>query len=144
MASRTFLQGLRAIVKGDVDFDSVTLKTMLMATVPTTANLYTWAVRSDITGEFSATGYTAGGVAQAYTFNAADTVNFKQTITMAALSGAWPTVTWPTPPVGCIIYADKGSAAADIPLFWVLFSSVVAPGGLDFPVTYASNFEFVL
>ena len=42
MASRAFLQGVRAIVKGDVDFDTATLKVMLMATAPSTTNLSAW------------------------------------------------------------------------------------------------------
>lgn len=144
MASRAFLQGVRSIIKGDVDFDTATLKVMLLATEPSVANLDAWATRSAMSGEFVATGYTAGGVAQAFTLNAADTTNHKQTITLTNISSAWTGVTWATPPVGCVVYADKGAAASDIPLWWVLFSSTTAPAGGEFPITYSSNAEFVL
>ena len=144
MASRAFLQGVRAIVKGDVDFDTATLKVMLMATAPSTTNLSAWATRSAMSGEFSAAGYTAGGVAQAFTLNAADTANHKQTITLTNITGAWTGVTWGTPPVGAVVYVDKGAAASDIPLWWVEFSSVTAPAGGEFPITYSSAAEFVV
>lgn len=144
MASRAFLQGVRSIIKGDVDFDTATLKVMLMSTEPSVANLDAWATRSAITGEFSATGYTAGGVAQAFTLNAADTTNHKQTITLTNITGVFTGVTWPTPPLGCVVYASFGSAATDVPLWWVLFSSVTAPAGGEFQVTYSSSAEFAV
>lgn len=144
MASRAFLPFARALAKGDIDFDTATFKVMLMATEPSVTNLDTWATRSAVSGEFSATGYTAGGVAQAFSLDAADTTNHKQSVTFSNISGAWTGVTWATPPVGCVIYMNNGSAAADIPVYWILFSSVVAPSGGEFPITYGSKADFAV
>lgn len=144
MASRTFLQAVRSLTKGDIDFDTVTLKVLLMASEPSVANLDAWANRSDISGEFSDTGYTAGGVTQTFTLNAADTTNHLQSITLDDISSAWTGVTWSTPPVGAIIYVNSGTDTTDKLLWWVLFSSVTAPAGGEFPITYSSDAQITV
>ena len=75
MASSNFTNLARALAKGDLDFDTNTFKVMLVSAIPSEANLDAWANRSDVTSEISGTGYTAGGIAQAFTLDALDTAN---------------------------------------------------------------------
>lgn len=142
MASANFLKYSLHFAKGDIDFDTISLKVMLVTSVPSEANLDAWEFRSDVTNEHAATGgYTAGGVAQAYTLGAVDTTNDKTPITFTNNSTAWTSATLTA--VGSIIYKDTGSAATDILMQFIDFGGTVSSTAGTFALTYTATHDIV-
>lgn len=137
MASALFTNYTRNLTIGRHNFSLDTLKVMLVSSVPSEANLDSWVARSDATNEVTGTGYTAGGIAQAYTLNAVDTTNNRETITLTNITSGWTatTVTYS----GAIYYKDSGSAATDYLIGFVDFgtSTPVTNGTID--ITYTSD-----
>ena len=133
MASFNFDGFANSLAKADIDFDTVTLKVLLVTATPTR----TWTNRSELTGEVTGTGYTAGGIAQAFMLNALDTTNHRQGITLTNISNGWTGATF-TGVVGAVVYVNSGSAATDKLLTYVEFSSVTQPTAGTFSITYAA------
>ena len=67
---------------------------MLLSAVPSEANLDAWANRSDVTSEISGTGYTAGGISQAFTLDAVDNTNNRQSVTYTNITNGWTAATF--------------------------------------------------
>lgn len=134
MASFNFDGFARALAKGDIDFDTLSLKVMLVTAAP---NRATMTNRSDITSEVTGTGYTAGGISQPFTLEALDTTNHRQAITLADITSGWTGATF-TGVVGCVIYKNSGSAATDTLFTYVEFSSVTQPTAGTFSIDYTS------
>ena len=138
MASANFTNLPRALAKGDLDFDANTFKVLLVSTLPSEANLDAWANRSDVTGEVTGTGYTAGGIAQAFTRDAIDTTNNRQSVTYTNITNGWTGATFSA--VGAIIYKNSGSAATDTLLHLVDFGGTISCTAGNFSITYSTPF----
>ena len=138
MASANFTNLPRALAKGDIDFDTLTCKVMLISALPSEANLDAWANRSDVTTEITGTGYTAGGIAQAFTLDAIDTTNNRQSVTYTNIVNGWTNSTLSA--VGAIIYKDSGSAATDTLLHVLDFGGTVSSTAGNFSITYSAPF----
>lgn len=138
MASANFTNLPRALAKADIDFDTATFKVLLVSSLPSEANLDAWANRSDVTDEVTGTGYTAGGIAQAFTLDAVDTTNNRQSVTYTNITNGWTASTFSA--VGCIIYKNSGSAATDTLLHLVDFGGPVSCTAGNFSITYSAPF----
>lgn len=138
MASANFTNLARALAKGDIDFDTNTFKVLLVSSIPSEANLDAWANRSDVTNEITGTGYTAGGIAQAFTLDALDTANNRQSVTYANISNGWTSSTLSA--VGAIIYKNSGTASADILLHFIDFGATVSSTNGNYSITYSAPF----
>ena len=138
MASANFTNLPRALAKGDIDFDTNTFKVLLVTSLPSEANLDAWANRSDVTGEVTGTGYTAGGIAQAFTLDAIDTTNNRQSITYTNITNGWTSATFSA--VGAIIYKNTGTSTTDTLLHLVDFGGTVSCTAGNFSITYSTPF----
>lgn len=140
MASFNFTKLTNHLAKADIDFDSASLKVMLVSSVPTTTetsgNQDSWEFRTNVTNEITGTGYTAGGIAQAYTLNAVTASG--QTVTYTNISSGWTGATFSA--VGAIIYKDTGNTATDILMHFVDFGGTVSCTAGTFSITYSGPF----
>lgn len=137
MASTVFTNFARNLCIARHNFGSDTLKTLLVSSVPSEANLDAWIARSDVTNEITGTGYTAGGVAQAFTFPAVDTTNNRQALTLTNLSPGWTTATFSA--LGAIPYKNSGTASTDYLIEFVDFGGTVTCTAGNFSITYTSD-----
>lgn len=138
MASANFRNIARELAKANLDFDTLTCKILLVSSVPSESNLDTWANRSDVTNEITGTGYTAGGIAQAYTLDAFDTTNNRQPISYTSNSTAWTSATINA--VGAIIYKNTGTASTDTLLHFVDFNGSMSVTSGTFALNFTSPF----
>jgi hypothetical protein len=142
MASTVFTQTARSFATAKFDFSTLNtstgLKTLLVSSVPSEANLDSWANRSDVTNEITGTGYTAGGVNQAFTFSAIDTTNNRQAVVLTNLSPGWTTATFSA--VGAIVYKNTGTNTTDTLLEFIDFGGTVSCTAGNFTVTYNTDF----
>lgn len=106
MASLIYNSAIRDALTGALDYDTDTFKVML--TNGYTPNKDTHTKRSDVTGEVTGTGYTAGGAATTTTVAAVDAANDDVEITTGAAN--WPTSTITAD--GAVIYKSRGGAAS--------------------------------
>jgi len=136
MASTNFTNLPRALATAGHNFSSDTLKVLLVSSIPSEANLDAWANRSDVTNEITGTGYTAGGIAQAYTLDALDATNNRQSVTLTNISNGWTTATISA--VGCIVYKNSGSAATDKLISFVDFGGTVAVTAGSYGINYST------
>ena len=146
MASFNFTNLARHLAKADIDFDTATFKVLLVSSVPTTTdttgNQDAWDARSSVSNEITGTGYSAGGIAQAFTLNALTLVGGKQTITWTNITNGWTTATFSA--VGAIIYLNSGSAATDYLLHFVDFGGTVTCTAGNFSITYSTTFDITV
>lgn len=138
MASANFTNLLRHLAKADIDFDTSTFKVLLVSSVPSETNLDSWVYRSDVTNEITGTGYSAGGISQAFTLDAVDTTNNRQSVTWTNITNGWTSATFSA--VGAIIYQNVGSAATDRLLHFVDFGGTVSCTSGNFSITYSTPF----
>lgn len=138
MASANFSNLPRHLAKGDLDYDTATFKVLLVSSVPSEANLDAWVYRSDVTNEITGTGYTAGGIAQAFTLSALDTTNNRQGVVYTDITNGWTTATFSA--VGAIIYKDTGNSATDILLHMIDFGGTVSCTAGNYSITYSAPF----
>lgn len=106
MASLIYNSAIRDALTGALDYDTDTFKVML--TNGYTPNKDTHTKRSDVTGEVTGTGYTAGGAATTATVAAVDTANDDVEITIGAASWSTSTITAD----GAVIYKSRGGASS--------------------------------
>ena len=138
MPSTVFSNFSRNLALARHNFSSDTLKVLLVSSVPSEANLDTWISRADVTNEITGSGYTAGGIAQAYTLNAVDTTNNRTTLTLTNNPTAWTTATFST--VGAIVYKNSGVAATDYLIEFIDFGGTQTVTAATFALTYTSDF----
>lgn len=138
MASANFTNLPRHLAKGDLDYDTATFKVLLISSVPSEANLDAWVYRSDVTNEITGTGYTAGGIAQAFTLSALDTTNNRQGVVYTDITNGWTTATFSA--VGAIIYKDTGNAATDLLMHMIDFGGTVSCTAGNYSITYSAPF----
>ena len=106
MASTSFDSFLYDLATGAIDLDTDTIKVMLV-TSAYTENMATHAKRSDVTGEVSGTGYTAGGNTVTVTVTK-DTTNHRITVSLGG-------TTWPTSTITArkaVYYKSRGGASS--------------------------------
>ena len=129
MTSLIYTSAVDDSARGAIDFDTDTFK-VLLVTSSYTASKSTHAKRSDITGEVTGTGYTAGGATSACTVTK-DTSNSKVTLGFAAVS--WPTSTITA--AGGVIYKSRGGASsADELVGYIDFGGNISSVGGTFTV----------
>lgn len=138
MASANFTNLPRHLAKADIDFDTATFKVLLVSSIPSEANLDAWVYRSDVTNEVTGTGYTAGGIAQAFTLDAVDTTNNRQSVTYTNITNGWTSSTISA--VGAIIYQNTGTASTDRLLHFIDFGGTVSSSNGNFSITYSAPF----
>lgn len=142
MASFNFTNLARALSKAEIDFDTATFKVLLVSSVPTTTDTtgdkHTWIDRADVTNEITGTGYTAGGIAQAFTLNAATLVGGAQSVSWTDITNGWTSASFSA--VGAIIYLNTGVAANDLLLHFVDFGGTVTCTAGNFSIDYTANF----
>lgn len=138
MASSVFTNTARSFATAKFDFSANTLKVMLVSSVPSEANLDAWTNRSDVTNEITGTGYTAGGIAQAFTLNAIDTTNNRQSVTLTNIVNGWTASTFSA--LGAIVYKNSGTNTTDTLLEFVDFLGTVSCTAGNFSITYTSDF----
>lgn len=129
MASLIFTSLFRDLAKGDIDFDTATVKAML------TTNSYTenkdHSRRSDVTNEITATGYTAGGATVTATVPAVDTTNDRWILTLGLAT--WSAFTGTSRKL--VYYVSTGTAANDPLIAIVDFGSDVTRTAQTMEVT---------
>lgn len=138
MASANFRNFALALAKGDHDFDTDTLKAMLVTAAPSESNLDTWVDRADVTGEHAATGgYTAGGFNVTIDSVALDTAGNRAVITLSAASPTYTGVTL-AGVLGCIIYKSTGVAANDLLISFVDYGSAKGVTAGNFTASFTT------
>jgi hypothetical protein len=107
MASLVYTSFLEDLAKANIDLDTATIKVALVDS-SYTENKDTHTKRSDVSGEVSGTGYTAGGTTVTVTVTK-DTTNDRLDISLG-------TVTWPTSTITArkaVYYVSTGTASTD-------------------------------
>jgi hypothetical protein len=139
MASTNFTNFTRGLATGAHNFSSDTLKVILVSSVPSEANLDAWVFLSDVTNEITGTGYTAGGIAQAYTLNALDTTNNKQPISPTDITAGWTSATFSA--VGAIIYKDTGTPTTSRLITFADFLGTVSVTAGSYNIDYTTAID---
>lgn len=130
MASLIYNSGLDDEAKGNIDFDTDTFKCLLV-TSSYTPDKDSHTKRSDVTNEFSGTGYTTGGAAATVTVTK-DTANDRIDISLGAASWASATIT----ARGAVYYKSRGGASsADELVAFIDFTSDVTSTNGTFALT---------
>ncbi len=139
MSSRNFTNFARKLAIGNHNFSSDTLKILLVTVVPSQANLDAWAARSDVTNEVaSGSGYTTGGIAQAFTLaGAVDSTNHNQHITLTNIVNGWTTSTFSA--VAAIYYKNSGTASTDYLIGMEDFGGTVTCTAGTFSITHSND-----
>lgn len=131
ISSKVYGLSLQSMLNKEIDFDSDTVKAMLVTSAYTPAQ-DTHRYKSSVTGEVSGTGYTAGGVTLAsktVTYDAAT-----NTLTLDCADLSWPSSSFTARYL--IFYVSTGSDATSPLLAYVDFGTDVS--------TVASTFTYVV
>lgn len=136
MPSTNFTNLVRHLATAAINFETVSLRVMLVESAPTESNLDNWVNRSDVTNEVEGTGYTVGGISQPHTLNALDLTNNRQPITLSNITNGWTSATFNA--AGAIIYADSELASTDKLITYVDFGDVVTVSNASFSMSYNS------
>lgn len=136
MASSNFRNFARNLALGRHVFGTDTAKVLLVSSIPSEANLDAWVSRADVTNEITGTGYAAGGIAQAYTLDALDTTNNRQSITFTNITNGWTSATFSA--VGAIIFKNSGTASTDYLIDFIDFGGTVSCSSGSFSITYST------
>lgn len=132
MASKMYGQFLAKALNKEVDYDSDTIKVMLVSS-SYAPNQDSHAYKSDVTGEVSGTGYTAGGQAltgKTLTYDGANNV-----IILDAADTTWANSTLTAR--YAVIYDDSGATdAAKVLLGYVDFGSDQSSTNGNFAITW--------
>ena len=138
MAVSSFVYGLalQSLFNAEIDFDTATVKAMLLSS-SYTPNQDTHRYKSDLSGEITGTGYTAGGVTLASKTVAYDSTT--NTLTLDAADPSWSSATFTARYL--VVYIDTGTSStsplltytdfgADVSVSAATFTGVIAAGGL--------------
>lgn len=138
MPSALYDSCLEDEARGNIDYDTDTFYGMLVGS-GYTVDKGAHTKRSDITGEVTGTGYTAGGIAISPTITK-DTTNHR-------LDVSWSSPSWPSSTIanatGMVIYKRRGGAAsADELVCYVEFSNgATSSTNATFTVTPTSPYR---
>lgn len=132
MASKMYGQLIAKAFNKEVDWDSDTIKVMLVSSAYS-PNQDTHAYKSDVTGEITGTGYTAGGQALTSKTTTYDAANNVTVLDAADVSWANSTVTARY----AVVYDDSGATDAAKALIGYLdFGSDQSSSNGAFAVTW--------
>ena len=132
MASVIYNSFKRDIANGSIDLDTDTIKVMLVSS-SYTPNIDTHTKRSDITGEISGTGYTAGGQALTGATVTVDTTNDRAVFDANDVTWASSTIT----ARGAVLYKSRGGAAtADELICYIDFGADKSSSGGPFTIQW--------
>lgn len=106
MASLVYSEGLEALCRGAVDFDTDTFK-VLLTTSSYTENKDTHDFRDDVTNEIAGTGYTAGGNTVSFSVGE-DDANDRVEVTLGGTT--WPSSTLTARKA--VYYKSRGGASS--------------------------------
>lgn len=132
MASKMYGQMLLKALNKEIDWDTDSIKVMLVSS-SYSPNQDTHAYKSDVTGEASGTGYTAGGAALT-----SKTITYDASTNVIVLDAA--DVTWANSTVTAryaVVYDDSGASDATKPLLgYVDFGADQASANGNFALTW--------
>lgn len=138
MASTAYDSATRDIANQALTLNGGNLKILLVNGYA--PNAKTHAKRSDVTGEVTGTGYSAGGVALSSVVGTLDTTNDKTVYTATNPSWASSTIT----ATGAVVYQSNGGAATGDPLVCYLdFGGTVTSTNGTFSVTSLATTGFL-
>lgn len=138
MASTSFDSTTFDVGSGNIVLSTDTFFVLL--TSGYTPNAKTHLKRSDVTGEISGTGYTAGGVALSGVTATKDTTNDLTLLT--ATNPAWPTSTLSA--TGAVVYKHRGGlASADELVSYIDFGGTVTSTAATFTITSFATAGFL-
>lgn len=130
MSSIIYNSAKRDLQNGAIDLNTDDIKVMLVSGY--TPNQDTHTKRSDITGEITGTGYTAGGKSLTTKTMTQDNTNNRGTFDADDL--VWSTSTISA--TGAVFYKSRGGASsADELLYFMDFGATLSSTGGDFKVT---------
>lgn len=129
MSSFFYDEGLYQAVTGGVDFNTDTIKVMLV-TSDYAPNKATHLHRSDVTDEVAGAGYAAGGSVAAVTMNK-DTANNRVDASLAASTWGAATIT----ARGAVYYKSTGVAANDTLIAYIDFGADISSTVGNFDLT---------
>jgi hypothetical protein len=130
MASLIYNSAKRDLQNGAIDLNTDDIKVMLVSGY--TPNQDTHTKRSDVTGEITGTGYTAGGKSLTTKTMTQDNTNNRGTFDADDL--VWATSTLSA--TGAVFYKSRGGlASADELLYFMDFGATLSSTGGDFKVT---------
>lgn len=136
MPSLNYNRGLEKVARATIDLDSDTFKCMLV-TAAYTPDKDAHEFRSDVTGEATGDGYTAGGAAVTLTVTR-DDANDRIDVTVSDPS--WPSATITAR--AAVIYKDTGAAGTSPLLSYVDFGSDFSSTNGTFTVTFTAPLRF--
>lgn len=136
MASANYSNLPLHLANGAINFSTASFKCLLHTAVPSEANLDAWVNRSDVTGEATGTGYTAGGVAVTASVSAVDTTNNRVSITFSNLAPGWTSSTISA--AAASVYLNSGNAATDKLIFMIDFGGTVTSTNGNYSVTFTT------
>ncbi len=126
---------LQSLFNAEVDYDTHTIKVLLVDD-SYTPNIDTHRYLSDVTGQVTGTGYTAGGAtltAKTATYDAPT-----NTLRLDAADVEWADATIEA--YGAVIYDDTPSTAATKPLLvWIDFEGPVSSVDAPFTIEWAAD-----
>lgn len=135
MASKMYGQMLAKALNKEIDWDSDTIKVMLVGS-SYTPNQDTHVYKSDVTGEVTGTGYTAGGATLT-----SKTITYDPATNVIVLDAA--DVTWANSTVTArygVIYDDAGASDSTKPLLgYVDFGSDMSSSAGAFVLGWDAN-----
>lgn len=117
------------VSKKKIDLSADTFKILLVSGY--TPNFGTHLVRSDVTGEVTGTGYTAGGATLTSVTLTKDTSGHKDVFTAA--NPTWATATISA--TGAVVYQSVGTAGTDRLLCYLDFGGTITSSAATFTVT---------
>lgn len=144
MANVWYAKAPHSLLKADIDFDTATLKVMLVGTtydaIADNTKRDSHNFRSDVTDEITGTGYSAGGVTLAsVTVNRDDANNVYY---IDCTDPSWASATFTA--YGAVFYVSTGAAATDILLAYITFGGAQTVTGQTFTLTIPATGFFAL
>lgn len=131
-----------SLAQKKIDLSNDDIKVMLISTAPTSAQQDTWQYKSDVTGEVSGTGYTAGG--KSLTWASATRLAYNtgtNTLTFDADDISWPSSTV-TAGAAVIYDGTPGSDATRPVIGYVDFGGSVSTTSGTFQIVWNSSGVF--
>jgi len=144
MANVIYGKALHSLLKADLDFDTLTVKAMLVGTtydaIAANTKRDSHNFRSDVTDEVTGTGYSSGGVALTGLTVTRDDAN--DIYYVDADDPSWAGASFTA--YGMVFYKDTGNAATDILLGYVSFGGAQTVTAQTFTGTIPATGFFAL
>lgn len=135
MASRNFTNLADHLARARINLATGTFKAVIVASIPSEANLDAWDFLNDVSIEIAAGGgYSAGGFAVTPTLGAVDAANNRVPVTYAAATPTYAAST--ITGVGCIVYQVEGTAAASPLLHFIDWNGTITSTNGNFQANF--------